>query len=65
MLLSIFAYSLVPTILLLAVVFLVRARILVIVHDSCLSKVLGLILVLSVLTTATTGAILLAQSVLT
>ena len=64
MLLSIFAYSLIPTIFLFTVTVLVRFNILVVYRGSCFSQLLGILLVLSVLFTATTGSILLAQTIL-
>ena len=64
MLLNIFAYSLVPTMFLITVAVLVRVRILTVIRGSIVSQLLGILLVLSVLFTATTGSILLAQTIL-
>lgn len=64
MLLPLFAYSLVPTILMVTVSALVTLNILRIPTRSTANQLLGLLLILSVLFTATTGAILLAQTIL-
>lgn len=64
MLLTLFAYSLVPTILMVTVSALVTLNILRIPTKSTANQLLGLLLILSVLFTATTGAILLAQTIL-
>lgn len=64
MILPLFAYSLIPTIILFTVTVLVRTNILVVYRGSYTSQLLGIMLVLSVLFSATTGAILLAQSIL-
>lgn len=65
MLLALFAYSLIPTIILFTVTALIKIKIIVVYRGSCISQFLGIMLVLSTLFTATTGAILLAQSILT
>lgn len=64
MLLSLFAYSLIPTIILITLSAIVTLGIWSLPRNSPLSQLLGSALVLSLLFTATTGAILLAQSIL-
>lgn len=64
MLLALFAYSIIPTIILITLSLFVTLNIWTLPRNSPISQLLGLALILSTLFTATTGAILLAQSIL-
>lgn len=65
MLLALFAYSLIPTFILITLSIFVTLNIWSLPQNSDLNHLLGTALILSTLFTVTTGSILLAQSILT